>query len=884
MSEAPGIVTFLFTDIEGSSQLWEKSPERMRPALARHDALARAAVETNRGVLVKTTGDGVHAFFADPLDAVRATVELQQSLADPRSTEGVALCVRCGLHAGVNERRDADFYGPEVNRAARLMSIAHGGQILVSQAVAALLRDRLPSGVSLRDLGSVRLRDLSVPERVYQLVHPALREAFPALRTVDGTPNNLLRQLTSFIGRERELAAARALLDKTRLLTLCGAGGIGKTRLSLELAAAVMADYPDGVWFVELAPVADTRLVPQVVASVLGVKEEADRPVAEALARHLESRHALLVLDNCEHLVQACAELARNLLQSSEHLAIVASSREPLHVGGETTYPVPPLAVPARDAVMDPGQLAAFESVRLFEERVRASRPDFALTPDNAGAVIEICQRLDGIPLALELAAARVRSMSVESVASRLNDRFRLLTRGDRAALPRQQTLRALIDWSYDLLDDDERKLLRRVAVFAGGWTLEAAEVVCADDALARSDILDVQDALVQKSLVNVDPAGSRCRLLESVREYANERLAELGEESAVRDRHLRFYVALAKAAERELVGPEQSRWLALLDAERENVLSAHAWCEHVVDGAELGLDLAHALKLYWFNRGLINLAYRLTVEALARGGEGERTTLRSLGLYTAGQICSYMGRYAEAQAFLQDSLAIARELGSKARIAAVLQPLGLAALGQGDVEAASAYLEEAATLARGQGNQREIAAAVTLLAMLRRSKGRLEEADALYREAISLARELGDQESVAIGLLNLAICAIARGNGAAARALLLDAHELGQSAGSRPVGQSIIDIAAGLAASLHDYERAARLYGVAEEQARKTGLRRDAADEAFLAPLIAEARARLQEAAFRQAEAAGRALSYEDALDETRAWLAAEPAAGTAG
>jgi predicted ATPase/class 3 adenylate cyclase len=876
MAESPGIVTFLFTDIEGSSQLWEKTPERMRPALARHDVLSRAAVENNRGVIVKTTGDGVHAYFVDPLDAVHATVALQTALAEARAADGVPLNVRCGLHAGVDERRDGDFFGPEVNRAARLMSVAHGGQVLVSQAVASLVRDRLPAGLTLRDLGSVRLRDLSIPERVYQLTHPRLRDTFPALRTVDATPNNIVRPLTSFVGRQRELAAVRELLGKSRLLTLCGAGGIGKTRLSIELAIAVLADHPDGVWFVELAPLADARLVPQVVASVLGVKEEPDRPVVEALVRYLEKRRVLLVLDNCEHLVRACAELARTLLQSTAQLAIVASSREPLHVGGEITYQVPPLAVPARDAVMEPGELATFESIRLFDERARALRSDFAVTRENAAAVMEVCRRLDGLPLALELAAARVRSMTVETIAERLNDRFRLLTRGDRTALPRQQTLRALIDWSYDLLDEAERALLRRLSVFAGGWKLAAAEAVCGDDGTC-DDVVDVLDALVQKSLVDLDPAGNRYRLLESVREYAVERLRESGEEGAVRDRHLRFFWALAEEAYTKFGGPAQSEWLEHIDVERENVLTALAWTPRAADGARIGLELVHSLKLYWFNRGLVNLAYRLIVEELALAGADERTNERSIGLFMAGQICSYMGRYAEAEAFLQESLSIAREIGSKLRIGAVLQPLGLAALGRGDLEAAGIHLEEAVTLAREQENVRELAAAVTLLATLRRMTGNLAGADALYREALALARDLGDQESIAIGLLNLSICAIARADPQGARPLLLEALEVAAQEGWRRVGQSVIDIAAGLAVAMEHDRRAARFYGVAEALATDTGLRRDAADEAFLAPLVAQARARLREGAFGEAEAAGRALPYERALDEIRDWLAAE-------
>jgi predicted ATPase/class 3 adenylate cyclase len=487
MQASTGVVTFLFTDIEGSSQLWEREPERMPAALARHDALVRAAVEEHRGRVVKMLGDGVHAVFDDPRDALDASLEMQRALADPGATNGIGFRARCGLHAGVEEHRDNDFFGRAVNRAARIMGVAHGGQILVSQTIATLVGDRLPAGVALRDLGLVRLRDLVGSERVSQVLHSSLRTEFPALRTLEATPNNLPQQLTSFIGRERELSEVAELLSKQRLLTLQGAGGIGKTRLSLHVAALVMDEYPDGVWFVELAALADARLVPQAVASVLGVKEEAGRPVAEALAKFVTDRRLLIILDNCEHLVQACADLAKQLLQSGAQLKILASSREPLHVRGEAIYPLAPLAIPDPYVSFKRQALEQFAAARLFIERAVAAQPAFQVSDENAMAVAGICQRLDGIPLALELAAARVRALSVEQISARLSDRFRLLTGGDRTALPRQQTLRALIDWSYDLLAEPERILLRRLAVFAGGFTLEAAETVGAGDEVDRS-------------------------------------------------------------------------------------------------------------------------------------------------------------------------------------------------------------------------------------------------------------------------------------------------------------------------------------------------------------------------------------------------------------
>ena len=631
---------------------------------------------------------------------------MQEMLADAAATGGVALRVRCGLHAGRAERRDNDFFGTVVNRAARISNAAHGGQILLSQAVAVLVSDRLPNGVTLRELGAMRLRDLASPERIHQVMHAKLRENFPALRTLEATPNNLAQQLTSFVGRQRELEEVRKLLRNNRLLTLIGAGGIGKTRLSQQLAAEVMDDFPDGVWFVELAPLSDARLVPQSVAFVLGVKEEAGHPVVEALMKYAKDRRLLLVLDNCEHLVQACAELVTQLLQSGPHLKILASSREHLRVAGEASYPVPALAVP------DPGRtvvlpaMTQYEAVLLFIDRAVAAQPAFQLTEQNAPAVADICQRLDGIPLALELAAARVRALSVEMIAARLGDRFRLLAGGNRTALPRQQTLRALIDWSYDLLTENERSLLRRLSVFAGGWTLDAAESVGSAGAIDEGDVLDLMSNLVEKSLVNMEAEGQRYRLVETVRQYAQERLDESGEADATRSRHLAFYLALAERATPELVGPGQGAWLARLDLEGENLLAAHAWCDRAEGGADLGLRLIFAMKLYMIYRGLLALLHRASLEALGRPGARPRTLARSRVLHGAGQTSFFMGRFAEAHGFLEEGLSIARELGDTGRAAMILEELGSVASGQGDLVTARRYLEQALVLARKAGRQ----------------------------------------------------------------------------------------------------------------------------------------------------------------------------------
>ncbi len=691
--------------------------------------------------------------------------------------------------------------------------------------------------------------------------------------------HNLPAPLSSFIGREREIANLAATLGASRLTTLTSVGGTGKTRLALQVGREVLALFPDGVWLVELAPLAEAARVPQAVASVLGVKEEAGRPVIEALVRYARGRRMLLILDNCEHLVHACAELARQLLQSAPGLTILASSREPLHVAGEAQFPVAPLAVPdaRRDGSLE--DIAACEAVRLFVERAAAVEPSFRLDAGNAPAVAQVCRRLDGIPLAIELAAARVRSLAIDDIAARLDDCFRLLTGGDKSALPRQQTLRASLDWSHDLLSPAERVLLRRLAVFTGGCTLEAAESIGAGGEVGGDDVVDLLAHLVDKSLVSPEGAGgARYRLLETVRQYAHERLVTAVEADIARGKHLAYFLTLVENARAGLKGPEQGVWLARLDRERENLLSAHAWCDHAADGAELGLRLASATKLYWINRGLLGLGHRVALEALSRPGAGSRNTARCRALFDAGQISFYMGRYPEAQASLEESLAIAREADDKARIGAALQPLGMACVGRGDLGAARRHLEEALELARALGNQRNLAAALNARAQLDRIEGRLGEADTVYHEVLALARGLGDRESIAIGLLNLAMVAIARGDGHRARAMLLEVLAIAEEVGSIRVGQSALEVCAGLAASLGDASRAARLYGVAEAQTAATGIHRDPADEAFLAPLVAQARASLAPVAFAAAEEAGRALAYEEAIAEALTWLEGLP------
>ncbi|MCW5635405.1 MAG: tetratricopeptide repeat protein [Rubrivivax sp.] len=882
--------TFLFTDIEGSTRLWEQEPERMREAVARHDVLSREAVLGEGGRVVKSTGDGLHAVFAEPAQALRAALRLQVSLAGAAGARGpggesaapgapgsgvLALKVRCGVHCGESEARDGDFYGPELNRAARVMSAAHGGQTLVTQAVAERAAGHLPAGATLQDLGSVRLRDLASPVRVYQLQHPALRAVFPPLRSLEATPNNLAQQLNSFVGREHELAEVRALLARTRLLTLLGMGGIGKSRLSVQLGAELLDEYPDGVWLVELAPLADPLLVPQALASVLGVKEERGASALEAVLAFVRDKALLVILDNCEHVVRACADLAKRLLQAAPGVRVLATSRDVLEVAGETIYQVPTLGVPAAGDDGMAGTLPRHAAVRLFVDRASAVQPRWRLDPANGPAVAAICRQLDGIPLALELAAARTRALSVQAIAERLSDRFRLLVSGDHTVLPRQRTLRALIDWSFELLSEPERALFRRLAVFAGGWTLEAAEAVCADGMLPAADVLDLLAQLVQKSLVVMEPGGARYRMLETVRAYAAEKLAEAGEEPATRRGHVAHYVGFADRARAQLAGPQQARWLGMLDAERENLLAVHAGCAREPALLAEGLRLVFLLKSYWHARGLLGLGHRITVEALARVPAADRTFERCRALCDAGQLAYHLGRYAEARGFLEESHAIAHELGEperKERLSAVLPPLGFVLGAVGERRQAMAIQEAAMELAGELGRHRQRAVAINSLAQLHRADGQLDRAEALYVEALHALEALEDHESVAITRLNLAMVAVTSGRPEAAVPQLRRAEVAARTLGSLPVRKSLVEVGAGLCAVRGASDACARLFGAAEALAARTGIRRDPEDDGFLQPLVTTARHALGDDAFAAQVAVGRA-----AVDaEVDAWLGA--------
>ena len=851
------LTAILAADVVGYTRLMAADAGATVAALEEARAVFREQIAAQGGRVVDMAGDSVLALFESAGGAVEAALAVQKALAAVAQATAAErrLRMRIGVHLGdVIEKADGTIYGHGVNLAARLQAKAVPGGLCMSETLYESVKEKLAGAAHFA--GRQRLKNIDEPVAIWQIVPEG---AAASQYELDATPHNLPLQLTSFIGRDGELADVAKLLGQSRLLTLLGMGGIGKSRLSLELGAQVMPQFADGVWLVELATLRDARLVPQAVASVLGVKEAAGRPVSEALIEHVKERQLLLILDNCEHLLQGCAELARSLLQAGRAAKLVASSREPLRVAGETTY-----AVPA---------LPQGEAERLFVERARAAKPDFRVN-GAAAALAGVCRRLDGIPLAIELAAARVRTLPVEAIAARLDDRFRLLTGGDRTALPRQQTLRALIDWSYELLSADERAVFRCLAVFAGGWTLEAAEAVCASESVDPSAVLELLSELVDKSLVVIDADGRRYRLLDTVRHYALERLDEADGGDEARTRHLHYYFALAEKARPELIGPKQGEWLARLDAERENLLAAHAWCERAPRGAELGMQLTYLLRPYWFNRGLLGLGQRLTVDALARKGAQERGLARCRGLFVAGQFAYFRGLHEEAQGYLEESLAIARELGDKRRLVAALQPLGSAHLSRGDLATARRYLEEAVALATELNEPREIATTSNQLGQLLRVEGDLERAEGLYRRVLKLSRDLGDQESAAAVLLNLAMVAISRGGADEARRLLREVLAIIDETGSKPAQQSLLEVCAGFAALRGQWVLGARFYGAAEAYSVQTGIRRDAGDAAFLEPLMSAAQKALSAELFAAAEDAGRQLAYDEVIREARIWL----------
>jgi predicted ATPase/class 3 adenylate cyclase len=822
-------VTFLFSDIEGSTRLLRDLGEHYADTLEDHRRILRAAFATHGGDEQGTEGDSFFVVFRRASDALAAALDGQRALAAHPWPDDQPIRVRMGIHTGEAQLAHGGYVGLAVHEAARLMSAGHGGQVLVSEAARQVAEPNLPAGTTLRELGSHRFKDFDDAQPVHQLCHPQLEDRFPALRTLSTVPNNLPAIASTFIGREDDLTEIDSLVGKRRLVTLTGPGGVGKTRLALQAAGSLVADFDDGVWLVELAPIGDGALVPQALASALGLRERSGVDLTAALADWAARHRAIVVLDNCEHLVDAAARLAELLLTSGPSLQVVATSREPLGVPGEAVWRVPPMDLPDPD---DPESAAANEAVRLFVDRASAAHA----AADLAGATREIariCAGLDGIPLAIELAAARASVLTPRQIAERLDDRLRLLTGGPRTRDRRQQTLRAAIDWSHDLLTDAECRIFRRLSVFAGGFDLDAAEAVCAPDAAERTQVLPVLAGLVDRSLVVAETGAleARYRLLETIAVYASERLAEAGEGDGTRRRHARWYLGLAEQAVDQLTGPEQPRWTSRLEAEHDNLRAALSTLLAEPASGDDAVRLAGALVPFWFLRGHLSEGRSWLEAALAGGGRDARDRARALHgaavlallqgdadasvahggaalasareagdrTWEARSILHLAGDAAErgdldrASSGFADALDLAERTGDAPTAATASNGLGGVAWMRNDLRAARSHMEDGLERRRRMGDQRAIAASLNNLAVLELTEGDAPAARSLAEESLSVARRLGDREGIATALANLGEVAEAEGDLEGAERLTTEGLRLVRDIGERPFAAMLL-------------------------------------------------------------------------------------------
>ncbi|HEV2029096.1 MAG TPA: adenylate/guanylate cyclase domain-containing protein [Candidatus Dormibacteraeota bacterium] len=764
-----GTVTMLFTDIESSSDgVRTLGADKWEAVLEHHTGIIREALATHGGYEVRSEGDSFFVVFTSPSAAIAAAAAMQRGLSEADWPHQAPVRVRMGVHTG--EARPAsvasgvDYVGFEVSRAARIAAAAHGGQVLVSDTTESLVREVLAPGLTLRGLGEHRFKDLVRPQRIYQLLIDGLPESFPPLRSLDATPNNLPTQTTTFVGRQRELASAVELLDKTRLLTLTGPGGSGKTRLALHLAADLLDRYPDGVWLVELAPVTDPAGVGRMVAAAAHIGERPGSPTVDTISASLRSRQLLIVLDNCEHLIAACADLADALIRSCPRLTILATSREGLNVPGEALMPVPSLRVPDGDRLRPLNELREYESISLFVDRCSAFQPGFALTEENAADIVRICRRLDGVPLALELAAARVRVLSLAQVAQRLDDRFRLLTGGGRTVVARQQTLRALIDWSYDLLNDSERVLLRRLSIFVRGWSLEAAEAVCAGEGIEREGILELLAHLVDKSLVGrLDRGGdARYGMLETIREYGREKLVDSGEAPMLRKRHFEHFFQYAV-----------DTWLSTGSGgvrsggtEYENMRAALEWIRAEPNSTDQELLLAGSLLSPNSAQGRIGEVRQILAAALSRSDPAAQTLGRARALQAAAMLAAMQGEVQVAIPLAMQAVQLLRALGNKRELAFALMSLARA-------DSSGSAKRESRALFEELGDHWGVAMLLFITADAALERGDYDAARRGHTESLALFRQVGDLHLSTNPLLSLGRIACVDGDYARARVLI---------------------------------------------------------------------------------------------------------------
>lgn len=746
-----GIVTFLFTDIEGSTKIAQAHPDQWEMMRERHHAILISAIEANNGYVFQVIGDAFCAAFHKTTDAFQASIKSQIDLHNETWGE-MPIKVRMGIHTGRAELQDEGQYqGYSVlSRVQRIMSAGHGGQTLISSATQELVRDELPKGISLQDLGEKRLKDMILSEHIYQLIIPNLPSEFPPIRAEEIVLHNLPTQLTSFIGRQKETADILNLISKHRLVTLAGTGGVGKTRLSIKVGKELLKEYSNGVWLLELASLQDPELLPQTTAVLFGISKQANLPFIDLLIKIIGSKTTLLIMDNCEHLLDACAHLADILLKHCPELKIIATSREPLEIMGEAVYLVPSLQLPDADHMLD--KLRGYESIHLFEERAQLARTDFSLTMKNASSVVHICQRLDGIPLAIELAAAKTGVLSTQQIADQLDQNFKLLTGGNRTALPHQQTIRASIDWSWNLLSEEERKFMRRLSVFAGGWTLEAAEAVCGSNAIELTSHLAAK-SLITKTRGLGDE--TRFRFHEMIGRYAHEKLVEAEEEVEIRNQHMAYFIDLAERANPELIRSNQLQWFNNLNDEFDNLRAVLKWAIKNND-KKAGMQLMVSSEAFWKSRGDPREIGEWLKQLLE--GWNENNSLRAHALLFYGQVMGTQNNMAQAQEFYEQSLQLARALSNKDEEAFSLLAVSDILASRGNFKDGIPMKEQSLDLFRELGNKYGQATAMFNLGGFETD---LKKSISLLLESLKLYRELGDLANTAFVLVELAIRSI---------------------------------------------------------------------------------------------------------------------------
>jgi predicted ATPase/class 3 adenylate cyclase len=911
-SPPTGTLTFLFTDIEGSTKMWERDSSVMQLALARHDEILRSAIEERGGYVFKTVGDAFCCAFLTAPDALEAALDIQRRLLSSEWEETGPLRVRMALHIGAAEERDGDYFGPPVNRVARLMSAAYGGQVLLSLPAQELVRDLLPAGTSLRDLGEHHLKDLFRPERVFQLLVPELPSEFPPLRTLDAFRNNLPLQPTPLVGREKEVSEVCDILrgEETRLLTLTGPGGTGKTRLALQAAADLLEDFPDGTFFAPLATLTQAELLLLAVAETLGVRETGEQPLDESLKDYLRERRMLLVLDNFEQVLGA-APAVTELLAGAPDLKVLATSRASLGLYGEHEFPVPPLTLPDLKRPPPFERLTQYEAVGLFVERARAVKPDFSITNESAPAVAEICVRLDGLPLAIELAAARIKMLPPRAMLQRLTSRLKLLTGGARDLPERQRTLRGTIEWSHALLDESEQLLFARLAVFSGGRTLQAIEAICDAGGDLPVEAFDGISSLLDKSLLRQEegPNGEpRFVMLETVHEFAREKLQESAEAEEIKRAHAEYFLTLGEEAHSELIGTNQLEWLERLEVEHDNMRAALSWALGGKE-VEVALRLGGALWWFWTVRGYYSEGRRWLEEALAMDGRGS-PEVRAMALAGAGSLAEEQGdldrakqafeeglellahqakeaaseaklillaslgyealdreEHGQAKQLFEERLALSRGMSNTWWLANSLSNLALVPHSLGDTERATELYEESMSLFREQGDKYGLAHCLDSLAMLVYSQGDLVHAEKLAEEAVALLRELGAGGDAAMGLSNLGWIALLQDDLGRASDLYRESLSLSWESGLNPIAQSVLEGFACMAAARGERERAARLWGAAQALHETKGIPRD---EDFLAEAdtrISTVRSGMGEEGWEEAWRKGRTMTLDEAV-----------------